>query len=359
MAKRDYYEVLGIQKGADEKEIKRAYKRLAMKYHPDRTKGDKESEEKFKEINEAYEVLADKEKRATYDQFGHAAFENGGAGAGGFGGFSGADFGDIFGDMFGDIFGGGRGRQRVVRGEDLRYDIEITLEEAVRGTKKDIQINTLAQCEHCHGSGAKPGTQPESCPRCKGKGQLVMTQQSFFGSVQQVVTCPECHGSGKIIKEKCPDCRGEGYITKEKELSVKIPAGIDDGQTLRLSGSGDPGLNGGPRGDLLVNIAVGQHPFFKRQGTNIYSTEAISFAKAALGGKTIVKTVDGPGELSIKAGTQTDTRVRLRGKGVPHLQSPGVRGDQYVTLVVSVPTKLNKKQQEALKAYAEAVGETA
>ena len=369
--KRDYYEVLGVEKTADDAAIKRAYRKLAKKYHPDANPGDQGAAEKFRECSEAYAVLSDPEKRKAYDTYGHAAFDpNSAAGAStGFGGydFSNMDFSDIFSDFFGAGFGGfsgfsGRQQQRgsrPMRGDSLRAGLRISFEDAIKGCEKKLKIRSKDSCPNCHGSGAKPGTQPETCPRCKGKGQLVMTQQSFFGSVQQVVTCPECHGSGKIIKEKCPDCRGEGYITKEKELSVKIPAGIDDGQTLRLSGSGDPGLNGGPRGDLLVNIAVGQHPFFKRQGTNIYSTEAIGFAKAALGGKTIVKTVDGPVELSIKAGTQTDTRVRLRGKGVPHLQSPGVRGDQYVTLVVSVPTKLNKKQQEALKAYAEAVGETA
>lgn len=369
--KRDYYEVLGVDKTADDAAIKRAYRKLAKKYHPDANPGDEAAAEKFRECSEAYAVLSDAEKRKAYDTYGHAAFDpNSSAGASsGFGGFdfSNMDFGDIFGDLFG--FGGGSrggfssygfGGQRAnqaQRGASIRASVRITFDEAIKGTKKNIKIRYKDTCSKCSGTGAKPGTSPETCPKCGGRGQVVMTQQSMFGTVQQVVSCPDCHGSGKIIKEKCPDCRGEGYISTMKTMEITIPAGIDDGQTLRRANGGDPGTNGGPRGDLLVDITVSQHPFFKRQGTNIYSTEAISFARAALGGTTVIKTVDGPVELNIKPGTQSDTKMRLRGKGVPSLQNPSIRGDHFVTIVVSVPEKLNKKQQEALKAYAEACGE--
>ncbi len=369
--KRDYYEVLGVDKTADDAAIKRAYRKLAKKYHPDANPGDEAAAEKFRECSEAYAVLSDAEKRKAYDTYGHAAFDpNSSAGASsGFGGFdfSNMDFGDIFGDLFG--FGGGSrggfssygfGGQRAnqaQRGASIRASVRITFDEAIKGTKKNIKIRYKDTCSKCSGTGAKPGTSPETCPKCGGRGQVVMTQQSMFGTVQQVVSCPDCHGSGKIIKEKCPDCRGEGYISTMKTMEITIPAGIDDGQTLRRANGGDPGTNGGPRGDLLVDITVSQHPFFKRQGTNIYSTEAISFARAALGGTTVIKTVDGPVELNIKPGTQSDTKMRLRGKGVPSLQNPSIRGDHFVTIVVTVPEKLNKKQQEALKAYAEACGE--
>ena len=350
MAKRDYYEVLGIQKGADEKEIKRAYKRLAMKYHPDRTKGDKESEEKFKEINEAYEVLADKEKRATYDQFGHAAFENGGAGAGGFGGFSGADFGDIFGDMFGDIFGGGRGRQRVVRGEDLRYDIEITLEEAVRGTKKDIQINTLAQCEHCHGSGAEKDSKVETCATCHGTGRI-RQQRGFFVTE---ATCPHCNGSGKKIEKPCKKCHGDGRVHKKKNLSVTIPAGVDTGNQLRLSGEGAAGENGAPAGDLYVVIHVKEHHIFERDGSNLYCEVPISFTMAALGGEIEVPTLDGREKLKIPEGTQTGKLFRMRGKGITAARS-SYAGDLICKIIVETPISLNEEQKELLRKLEESL----
>lgn len=369
--KRDYYEVLGVDKNADDATIKRAFRKLAKKYHPDANPGDETAAAKFREANEAYAVLSDSQKRKAYDTYGHAAFDpNSAAGQStGFGGFdfNDMDFSDIFGDLFG--FGGNRGggfyssgfggaqSNQAVKGASIRTGIRITFDEAIKGCKKDIKIRYKDTCKTCNGTGAKPGTQPETCPRCGGRGQVVMSQRSMFGTIQQVTTCPDCHGTGKIIKEKCPDCRGEGYISTQKTFEINIPAGIDDGQTLRRSGAGDPGVNGGPRGDLLVDITVTQHPFFKRQGTNIYSTEAISFAKAALGGKTIVKTVDGPVELTIRPGTQSDTRTRLRGKGVPSLQNPNVRGDQYVTIVVTVPERLTAKQKEALRAYAEACGE--
>ena len=350
MSKKDYYEVLGLQKGADEKEIKRAYKRLAMKYHPDRTKGDKESEEKFKEINEAYEVLADKEKRATYDQFGHAAFENGGAGAGGFGGFSGADFGDIFGDMFGDIFGGGRGRQRVVRGEDLRYDIEITLEEAVRGAKKDIQINTLVQCDHCHGSGAEKDSKVETCPTCHGAGRI-RRQQGFFVTEQ---ACPHCHGSGKRIEKPCKKCHGDGRVHKKKNLSVTIPPGVDTSNQLRLSGEGAAGENGAPAGDLYVVIHVKEHHIFQRDGNNLYCEVPISFTLAALGGEIEVPTLDGRVKLKVPEGTQTGKLFRMRGKGVAAARS-GYTGDLICKVIIETPVSLNDEQKALLKQLEESL----
>ena len=350
MSKKDYYEVLGLQKGADEKEIKRAYKRLAMKYHPDRTKGDKESEEKFKEINEAYEVLADKEKRATYDQFGHAAFENGGAGAGGFGGFSGADFGDIFGDMFGDIFGGGRGRQRVVRGEDLRYDIEITLEEAVRGAKKDIQINTLVQCDHCHGSGAEKDSKVETCPTCHGAGRI-RRQQGFFVTEQ---ACPHCHGSGKRIEKPCKKCHGDGRVHKKKNLSVTIPPGVDTSNQLRLSGEGAAGENGAPAGDLYVVIHVKEHHIFQRDGNNLYCEVPISFTLAALGGEIEVPTLDGRVKLKVPEGTQTGKLFRMRGKGVAAARS-GYTGDLICKVIIETPVSLNDEQRALLKQLEESL----
>ncbi len=366
--KRDYYEVLGVDKGADDATIKRAFRKLAKKYHPDANPGDETAAAKFREANEAYAVLSDPDKRKAYDTYGHAAFDpNSAAGANsGFGGFDfgSMDFSDIFGDLFG--FGGGRGGfgfgggarpNQPARGQSIRTGVRITFEDAIKGCKKNVKIRYKDTCGKCNGTGAKPGTQPETCPKCQGRGQVVMTQQSMFGTIQQVVSCPDCNGSGKIIKEKCPDCRGTGYIQTEKTFEISIPAGIDDGQTLRKTGAGDPGVNGGPRGDLLVDIQVSQHPFFKRQGVNIYSTEEISFARAALGGTKVIKTVDGSVELTIKPGTQSDTKVRLREKGVPVLNRPGERGDHFVNLVVTVPDNLNKKQKEALKAYAAACGE--
>ncbi|MGN8799765.1 molecular chaperone DnaJ [Candidatus Merdisoma sp. HCP28S3_D10] len=355
--KRDYYEVLGVDKNADDATIKKAYRQLAKKYHPDMNPGDKEAEVKFKEASEAYAVLSDPDKRRQYDQFGHAAFEGGaGGGAGGFGGFdfNGADMGDIFGDIFGDLFGGGRGRRAnngPMQGANLRTQVRVTFEEAVFGCEKEIELTLKDECTSCHGTGAKPGTSPVTCPKCGGKGQVVYTQQSMFGMVQNVRPCPDCNGTGKIIKEKCPDCYGTGYIASKKKISVSIPAGIDNGQSIRLRGRGEPGVNGGPRGDLLVEVIVARHPIFQRQDMNIYSTAPISFATAALGGTVRIKTVDGEVEYDVKAGTQTDTRVRLKGKGVPSLRNKSTRGDHYVTLVVQVPTDLSKDAKEALRAY--------
>ncbi|MCU6697401.1 molecular chaperone DnaJ [Laedolimicola ammoniilytica] len=355
--KRDYYEVLGVDKNADDATIKKAYRQLAKKYHPDMNPGDKEAEVKFKEASEAYAVLSDPDKRRQYDQFGHAAFEGGaGGGAGGFGGFdfNGADMGDIFGDIFGDLFGGSRGRRAnngPMQGANLRTQVRVTFEEAVFGCEKEIELTLKDECGSCHGTGAKPGTSPVTCPKCGGKGQVVYTQQSMFGMVQNVRPCPDCNGTGKIIKEKCPDCYGTGYIASKKKISVSIPAGIDNGQSIRLRGKGEPGVNGGPRGDLLVEVIVARHPIFQRQDMNIYSTAPISFATAALGGTVRIKTVDGEVEYDVKAGTQTDTRVRLKGKGVPSLRNKSTRGDHYVTLVVQVPTDLSKDAKEALRTY--------
>lgn len=357
-AKRDYYEVLGVSRDADDATLKKAYRQLAKKYHPDMNPGDAEAERKFKEASEAYAVLSDPDKRRQYDQFGHAAFEGGGAGgAGGFGGFdfSGADFSDIFGDIFGDFFGGGRRGGRTnngpMKGMNIRKGIRITFEEAVFGCEKEIDIILKDPCEKCHGTGAKPGTSPETCPRCGGKGQVVCTSQSFFGTVQNVQTCPDCHGSGTIIKDKCPDCAGTGYVSNKKTIQVSIPAGIDNGQSVRIRDKGEPGTNGGPRGDLLVEVTVSRHPIFQRQDMNIFSTAPITYAQAALGGKIRISTVDGEVEYEVKPGTQTDTKIRLRGKGVPSLRNKNVRGDQYVTLVVQVPTKLSEEAKDALRAF--------
>ena len=358
--KRDYYEVLGVDKNADDAALKKAYRALAKKYHPDMNPGDKEAEKKFKEASEAYAVLSDPEKRRQYDQFGHAAFDGGAGGAGGFGGFdfNGADFGDIFGDIFGDLFGGRRGsagaRSGPMKGANLRTRVRITFEEAVFGTEKEIELTVKEECKTCHGTGAKPGTSPETCPKCGGKGQVVFTQQSFFGTVRNVQACPDCGGTGKIIKEKCTDCHGSGFVPMKKRFAVTIPAGIDNGQCKRLAGQGEPGINGGSRGDVLVEVIVGQHPIFQRQDTNIYSTVPVSFAVAALGGEVVIDTVDGKVIYDVKAGTQTDTRVRLKGKGVPSLRNKDLRGDHYVTLVVQTPEHLSAEAKELLRKFDEA-----
>ena len=358
--KRDYYEVLGVDKNADDAALKKAYRALAKKYHPDMNPGDKEAEKKFKEASEAYAGLSDPEKRRQYDQFGHAAFDGGAGGAGGFGGFdfNGADFGDIFGDIFGDLFGGRRGsagaRSGPMKGANLRTSVRITFEEAVFGTEKEIELTVKEECKTCHGTGAKPGTSPETCPKCGGKGQVVFTQQSFFGTVRNVQACPDCGGTGKIIKEKCTDCHGSGFVPMKKRFAVTIPAGIDNGQCKRLAGQGEPGINGGPRGDVLVEVIVGQHPIFQRQDTNIYSTVPVSFAVAALGGEVVIDTVDGKVIYDVKAGTQTDTRVRLKGKGVPSLRNKDLRGDHYVTLVVQTPEHLSAEAKELLRKFDEA-----
>ncbi len=365
--KRDYYEILGVARSADDAAIKKAYRTLAKKYHPDSNPGDKEAEKKFKEASEAYSVLSDPEKRKAYDQFGHAAFESGGSGpGGGFGGFSGfggfggfdtSDMGDIFEDLFGagGMFrGGSSSRSRsngTIRGADVRVRVTLTFEEAVFGCEKEITINFKEDCKTCKTTGAKPGTTPETCPKCKGEGRIVYNQQTLFGTMQNVTTCPDCKGSGKIVKEKCPECNGTGYNLKKKTFKVNIPAGIDNGQMIRMAGGGEPGKNGGQRGDLLVEVDIRPHPIFKRQEMNIFTTVSLPFTKAALGGKIRVKTIDGEVEYEVKAGTQTDTKVRLKGKGVPSIRNKNIRGDMYMTLVVEVPTRLSREQKEALKQF--------
>ena len=362
-SKRDYYEVLGVSKDADDAAIKKAYRALAKKYHPDMNPGDAEAEKKFKEASEAYAVLSDAEKRRQYDQFGHAAFEGGAGGAGGFGGFdfNGADFGDIFGDIFGDLFGGGgrrggRANNGPMKGANIRKSIRITFEEAVFGCKKELEVILKDPCTTCGGTGAKPGTSPETCPKCGGKGQVVYTSQSFFGTVQNVQTCPNCGGSGKVIKEKCTSCSGTGYTSSKKKIEVTIPAGIDNGQSVRIREKGEPGTNGGPRGDLLVEVNVSRHPIFQRQDMHIFSTVPISFAQAALGGDVKIQTVDGAVIYNVKLGTKTDTKVRLKGKGVPSLRNSAVRGDHYVTLVIQTPEKLSAEAKEALRRFDELSG---
>lgn len=365
--KRDYYEVLGVDKNADDAALKKAYRNLAKKYHPDVNPGDSEAEKKFKEASEAYAVLSDPDKRRQYDQFGHAAFEQGGGdGAGGFGGFggfdfSGADFSDMFGDIFGDLFGGGarrggRSYNGPTQGANIRKGIRITFEEAVFGCEKELEVVLKEPCTTCNGTGAKPGTSPETCPQCGGRGQVVYTQQSFFGTVQNVQTCPNCHGSGKVIKEKCNSCSGTGYTSVKKKISVTIPAGIDNGQSIRIREKGEPGTNGGPRGDLLVEVTVSRHPIFGRQDMNIFSTAPITYAQAALGADVRIKTVDGEVLYTVAPGTKTDTKVRLKGKGVPSLRNKDVRGDHYVTLVIQTPERLSSEAKELLRKFDELTG---
>lgn len=345
MAKRDYYEVLGVERGASDAELKKAYRRLAMKYHPDRNPDDKEAEDKFKEANEAYEVLTDANKRAAYDQYGHAGVDPN-MGAGGAGGFGGGNFSDIFGDVFGDIFGGGggRGRSSVQRGSDLRYTLELDLEEAVRGTSVTIRVPTLVACSTCEGSGAKKGTSPVTCTTCGGHGQVRM-QQGFF-SVQQ--TCPRCHGTGKMIADPCNDCHGHGRVEEQKTLSVKVPAGVDTGDRIRLAGEGEAGVNGGPAGDLYVVVSVREHKIFQRDGKNLYCEVPISFADAALGGELEVPTLDGRVKLKIPEGAQTGKLFRLRGKGVTPVRG-GSAGDLLCRVVVETPVNLTKRQRELLE----------
>ncbi len=361
-SKRDYYEVLGVSKDADDAALKKAYRVLAKKYHPDMNPGDAEAEKKFKEASEAYAILSDPEKRRQYDQFGHSAFEGGAGGPGGFGGFdfNSADFGDIFGDIFGDLFGGRRGGRSngPMKGANIRKSIRISFEEAVFGCDKELEVVLKDSCTACNGSGAKPGTSPETCPKCGGKGQVVYTQQSFFGTVQNVQTCPNCGGSGHVIKEKCPSCSGTGYTSSRKKIQVSVPAGIDHGQSVRIREKGEPGVNGGPRGDLLVEVNVARHPIFQRQDVHIFSTVPISFAQAALGADIRVATVDGDVIYTVRPGTKTDTKVRLKGKGVPSLRNPQVRGDHYVTLVIQTPDKLSAEAKEALRKFDALAGNT-
>ncbi len=360
--KRDYYEVLGVDKNADEATIKKAYRGLAKKYHPDMNPGDAEAEKKFKEASEAYAVLSDPEKKRQYDQFGHSAFDGGmGGGAGGFN-FNGADFSDIFGDIFGDFFGGGRrSSQRAnngpMQGANVRTSVKITFEESISGTEKEIEIPVKETCKTCNGNGAKPGTSPETCTRCGGKGQVVFTQQSFLGTIRNVQTCPECNGSGKMIKEKCADCRGTGYVQMRKKYAVPIPAGIDHGQCTRMRGLGEPGKNGGPRGDVLVEVLIGKHDKFVRRDYDIFSTVYMSYAVAALGGEIVIDTVDGPVVYDVKAGTETGVKVRLKNKGVP-VPNRDTRGDHYVTLVIKTPEKMSSEAKELLRKFDALTGDS-
>lgn len=357
--KRDYYDVLGVSKGASDAEIKKAFRSVAKKYHPDAHPGDKECEEKFKEAQEAYAVLSDADKRRQYDQFGHAAFDGTGGGAGGFD-FSGMDMGDIFGDIFGDLFGGGRrshaNSNGPMKGANVRMSVRITFEEAIFGCEKELEFVYKEPCEACHTTGAKPGTTPETCPKCGGKGKVMYTTQSLFGTMQNVQTCPDCQGSGKIVKEKCPDCRGTGYIAKKVRKTVAIPAGIDNGQSIRISNYGEPGKNGGPRGDVIVEVLVSRSQEFERQDMHIFSEANISYPIAVLGGDVRIKTVDGDIIYTVSPGTKTGTRIRLKGKGVPSTRNKEIRGDHYVTLVISTPTNLSKEAKEALRHFDELSG---
>ena len=347
MAKRDYYEVLGVNRDADEEAIKKAYRRLAMKHHPDRNPDNPKAEELFKEAKEAYEVLTDASKRAAYDRYGHAGIDPraGMAGAAGGAGFS--NFADAFGDIFGDIFNQARGgRSSVYRGADLRDNLEVPLEQAARGTETRIRIPTYEDCATCKGTGAKPGTQPRTCPTCEGEGQ-VRLQQGFF-SIQQ--TCPKCHGTGKIIAEPCPTCHGSARVKKQKTLSVKIPAGVDDGDRIRLSGEGEPGVNGGPPGDLYVQIQVKAHPVFQRDHDDLHCEMPVSFATAALGGEIEIPTLDGSAKIKIPQETQSGKVFRLRGKGIRGVRSRE-HGDLLCHVVVETPVNLTERQRELLREF--------
>ena len=361
MSKRDYYEVLGVSKTATQDELKKAYRKLARKYHPDLNKDNEEAAEKFKECNEAYSVLSDDQKRAQYDQFGHAAFENGGmgggggfGGAGGFGGFGGSGMEDIF-DMF---FGGqgGRGGSRAKtgpqRGADLRFDLEITFEEAAFGLEKEINLYRDETCDHCHGEGAEPGSKVESCPECNGTGYVRFTQNTMFGQMVNERPCSRCKGEGKIISEPCKECRGKGTVKRNKKLKVKIPAGVDNGSRLRVSGEGEAGAKGGPNGDLYVYLYVKPHKFFERDGTTVLCEVPINIVQATLGADIKVPTLDGQVTMKVPEGTQPGKVLRLNGKGIPSLRG-GSRGDQLVRIKVVVPTKLSDKQKDALRKFAD------
>ncbi len=349
MAKRDFYEILGVAKNASDDEIKKAYRKLAMKYHPDRNPDSKQAEDKFKEAKEAYEMLSDAQKREAYDRFGHAGVDPNMGGGGG-GGFAGGGFGDAFGDIFGDIFGAGGARQRggpqVYRGADLRYNLDISLEQAAHGFDTTIRVPSWDECDTCHGSGAKPGTSPTTCGTCGGHGQVRM-QQGFF-SIQQ--TCPKCHGTGKVIPDPCGTCGGSGRTKRNKTLEVKIPAGIDDGMRIRSTGNGEPGMNGGPPGDLYVEIHIQQHAVFQRDGDDLHCEMPISFAKAALGGEIEVPTLSGKVSFSVPEGTQTGKTFRLRGKGIKGVRS-GFPGDLFCHVLVETPVKLTDKQKDLLREF--------
>ena len=363
--KRDYYEVLGVSRSASEDEIKKAYRKLAKKYHPDLNPGNAEAEQKFKEVNEAYEVLSDSNKKARYDQFGFAGVDpNYGAGAGGgggFGGFTDFDFGDL-GDIFGSFFGGGFGgngrssRSGPQRGESIRVGVTVSFEEAAFGCEKEVTVDRVDQCPTCKGSGCEPGTTPEVCTQCGGSGQVQQRRQTPMGVFATTTTCPKCGGRGKIIHSPCKDCNGTGQQRKRKTIQVNIPAGIDNGQTISLRGQGNAGRNGGPAGDLLITVTVRPHQLFRREGNDVLCEAPITFTQAVLGGEMEIPTIDGKVKYDIPEGTQTGTTFRLRGKGIPNLNGRG-RGDQYVTVYIETPKNLNKEQKEALRKFAETMGE--
>ena len=365
--KRDYYEVLGVSKGATDDEIKKSYRKLAKQYHPDLNPGDKAAEARFKEVNEAYEILSDKEKRARYDQFGHAGvdpnFNPGGGFGGGFGGFT--DMGDIdLGDLFGSFFGGGFGgggssrRNGPQKGETIRTGVAISFEEAAFGCEKEVTVSRTEQCDVCHGTGCAPGTTAEVCPDCHGSGTVRIQRGGGGFSFATTTTCPKCRGAGKIIHQPCKTCNGVGSVRRQKKLAVTIPAGIDNGQAVSLRGQGGAGKNGGPAGDLLIAVTVRPHPTFRREGTSVYMDQPVSFVQAALGAELEIPTIDGTVKYTMPEGTQSGTTFRLRGKGIPGLNGRG-RGDQYVTVKVQVPTGLSRAQKDALKAFGTTMGETA
>ena len=365
--KRDYYEVLGVSKGASDDEIKKAYRKLAKKYHPDMNPGDKEAEAKFKEVNEAYSILSDSEKRARYDQFGHAGVDpNYGAGGPG-GGFGGFDMGDIdLGDIFGSFFGGGFGgfggsssgrRNGPQKGESLRASLTITFEEAAFGCEKAVTVERYETCDTCHGNGCAPGTSPEVCPDCHGTGTVQVRRQTPMGVFATSSPCPKCGGKGRIIHQPCKDCRGSGMVRKKKTIQASIPAGIDNGQTISIRGQGNAGKNGGPAGDLLITITVRPHELFRREGTSVLCEAPITFTQAVLGAELEIPTIDGKVKYTLPEGTQSGTTFRLKGKGIPSINGRG-RGDQYVTVYIETPKNLNKEQKEALKKFAETMGES-
>ena len=359
--KRDYYEVLGVEKNASEGEIKKAYRKLAMKYHPDQNPGDTSAEAKFKEIGEAYEVLSDPDKKARYDQYGFAGVDPnfGAGGGGGFGGFDGFDFGDIFGSFFGGGFGGGGRRTNPnapQRGESIRLSLTISFEEAAFGCEKAVTVERMEQCETCHGNGCAPGTTPEVCPECRGTGTVQVRRQTPMGVFASTSPCPKCGGKGKIIHQPCADCRGSGSVRKRKTIQASIPAGIDNGQTISIRGQGHAGKNGGPAGDLLITITVRPHELFRREGTSVLCEAPITFAQAVLGAELEIPTIDGKVKYDLPEGTQSGTTFRLKGKGIPSINDRG-RGDQYVTVYIETPRNLNKEQKEALKKFAETCGD--
>ncbi|SCJ97761.1 Heat shock protein J [uncultured Clostridium sp.] len=361
MASKDYYASLGLEKGASDDEIKRAFRKLAIKYHPDKNQGNKEAEEKFKEINEAYQVLSDPEKKARYDQFGTADFDGSGFGAGGFGGFDFSDMGG-FGDIFESFFGGGSGgssrrRNGPTKGADIEYTLNLTFEEAIFGTEKEITITKNENCEECSGTGAKAGSTPKTCDQCGGSGQVRVQRQTPLGSFVSTSTCDRCGGKGTIVDNPCPTCSGKGKVRKRRVIKVKVPAGVDTGNIIPLRGQGEHGNNGGPAGDLYVRINVSSSKQFERRGNDIYIDTHISMSKAALGVEIVVPTVDGDVKYTIPEGTQSGTLFRLKGKGVPRVNSSG-RGDQYVRVIVDIPKNLNEKQKDALKVFMEACGES-